>query len=513
MNSTYRFLFISFSIACLAISIRFFEVAFPIINLDIKFTREQALQKAKLFHATYLVPNVLDQIGALKIETNYSQTAIFVQDQRIQHFVELDGNGGNEQFLNLLMQQNITGYHPFTWKIRHFIENCTEEAEIVLDERGNLNGFDVYLPDDRHLINNTSGLELEQMQNENFSLQIAIQTITSEPWNIKLSKQQESDIHYELVSSTKSTKPNSGRVEWIFVFECSELALGQSKLGKLRVTTSVSMSKVISLKRSVKVPDSFTKSYEEIKSYNKIVAFIASSAMFLVFGTMSVISFWIIWRNYICIVRWRRVVFSSMVMSFAAFFLLINLSPLQWMNYKTEISARIFMSEIVMQSVASFFAMSAVTILLFTVVEYINRSRLIIDPSTSFATRNLFDSVLRPSLDELMIGYGSVPIMFAYEIAFYWVAVNYFSWWVPSALLFEPNVLAHYLPWFSSVFLSSQAAILEECIFRAVPLGFALYVATKSKLRGLKQFALVGLIFFIQSFVFSAAHANYPNQP
>jgi membrane protease YdiL (CAAX protease family) len=100
---------------------------------------------------------------------------------------------------------------------------------------------------------------------------------------------------------------------------------------------------------------------------------------------------------------------------------------------------------------------------------------------------------------------------------------RYLGWWVPSSILFEPNILAHFSPWLTSAsralmviyqlfmyYLTIlKAGVLEECLFRAIPLSGAALIGDKFGKRNL--FITIG--FIIQAIVFSAAHADYPNQP
>lgn len=112
-------------------------------------------------------------------------------------------------------------------------------------------------------------------------------------------------------------------------------------------------------------------------------------------------------------------------------------------------------------------------------------------------------------LFQTVIGYGCVPIFLAFDIFLYSISRKYLGWWVPSSLLFEPNILASYWPFLSAVSLSFQAGLLEEALFRAVPIAGSLFIGryfNKEKL-----FFMIG--FVLQVLVFSAAHANYPTFP
>ena len=89
-------------------------------------------------------------------------------------------------------------------------------------------------------------------------------------------------------------------------------------------------------------------------------------------------------------------------------------------------------------------------------------------------------------------------------IGFYLFSTRYLGWWSPSEMLFDPNVLATYVPWFSPIAQSLNAGFIEECLFRAIPLAGAVY----RNYFGIKKLVDSCSIYF-QAVVFGAAHANY----
>ena len=106
-------------------------------------------------------------------------------------------------------------------------------------------------------------------------------------------------------------------------------------------------------------------------------------------------------------------------------------------------------------------------------------------------------------------GYLIVGFDFAFVVAIYFVTTRHFGWWTPSDALFEPNLLATYLPWLSGVAQSLQAGFWEECLFRAVPLAGAALIGQRLGKRNL----CIVIAFVLQALVFGAGHANYPSQP
>ena len=110
----------------LGVAFNLFKTAFPILNIDLKMSRQDAFDKSTNFSTT---------IGIGPSE--YSQAATFGSDYSTQTFIELD-NGGAKAFIEML-DQDI--YKAYTWKIRHYQENQVNEAWFTFSPEGELYGF------------------------------------------------------------------------------------------------------------------------------------------------------------------------------------------------------------------------------------------------------------------------------------------------------------------------------------------------------------------------------------
>jgi len=80
---------------------------------------------------------------------------------------------------------------------------------------------------------------------------------------------------------------------------------------------------------------------------------------------------------------------------------------------------------------------------------------------------------------------------------------------MPSDELVDPNVIANYFPWVTSITRSLGAGFWEECLFRAIPLAGAAIIGKRYGKRNL--FIVIAMI--LQAIIFGAAHANYAAQP
>lgn len=91
--------------------------------------------------------------------------------------------------------------------------------------------------------------------------------------------------NYSLVE-TKSQIEIGGRVLHSFVYEKDNLTFGNE--GKMRFKLEVNGDSLTSLIHTIKIPESFERKYEEMRSYNLFIALIAT-AVVLIFVAISII--------------------------------------------------------------------------------------------------------------------------------------------------------------------------------------------------------------------------------
>lgn len=116
------------------------------------------------------------------------------------------------------------------------------------------------------------------------------------------------------------------------------------------------------------------------------------------------------------------------------------------------------------------------------------------------------------------IGYIAVPFLFAYSVTFYSHAgAN--GWWLPSSSLTDPNIVATHMPWFGCLAQALSAGVLEECLFRAVPIAGStllfqnVFAHSSSTPKPQPPWWWSATTQLVQAVIFGAAHANYPAQP
>lgn len=450
-------------------SYQFFPKAFPLVSLDIKMNRSEALKKATEI-------STLHHLGP----EGFSQAASFDTDQAVKTFVELEA-GGKEAFAQMLKDPY---YAPYTWTVRHFKEFEKNESIIRIKPDGTPYGFVETLSE------NAPGAALEANPARLIAQEAA------QKWHINLQE-------YKLVEESKEVRP-SKRIDHLFVYERQDVRIGD---GYYRLRISVSGDKVTEITHYVKVPEAFVLKYMEMRSANNAIATAAKLAMrFLYILGGCIIGFFFLVRRRYAIwhpaVKWG--IFVATLMSLTE----INQLPLMWMHYDTALSMQGFLLRFIISLLAQFLYLAVFYSLAFMAAETFTRAAF--GNHIQFWKSWSKNVANTPAmLGRTVGGYLMVGIELAYSIGFYVITTKFFGWWVPSEALVDPNVLATYFPWLTSISLSLSAGFMEECLFRAIPIAGAALLGKRFGRPG--TWLITG--FILQAIIFGAAHANYPSFP
>ena len=463
-------IFALISIGSVIFTFKYFSHAFPIVTLDIKMDRQGALQSSR----------ELAQKHNWGPE-GFRQAASFGVDRKVQNFVELEA-GGNEAFRRMLKEGL---YSPYTWRVRNFKEGETNEVLIRFTPDGEPYGFSEKLPEDE------PGASLDPN-----AARIIAETSAEETWQIDLSA-------YELVEKSQQVRPG-GRIDHSFVYERPDVQIGE---GHYRLRLVVGGDKLTGLTHFIKVPEAFSRRYQEMRSANNTIARAAAVAMTVlyIFGGCIIGLFVLLRRRWIIS---RTPLLWGLFVAFVQVLASINYWPLAWMGYDTALSAQGFLLRQIMQLLLIFVALGILFTVSFMAAESLTRKAF---PGHIQMWRLWSSDVAGSSavLGRTIGGYLPVSIFFAFVIAFYFFTTKFLGWWIPSGTLFHPDVLAAYLPWLTSIAISLQAGFMEECLFRAIPIAGAALLGQRF---GRRRLWIAGA-FIIQALIFSAAHASYPNQP
>jgi hypothetical protein len=457
------------AVAATAVAYRYFPQAFPIVSLEITMDRGRALSEARALAGRF-------EIGP----RDARQAATFELDDEVQTFVELEG-GGKAAFARLIEHGP---YAPYTWRVRHFREAEVHEATFSFTPDGRPFGFVERLDED------APGAALSAAA----ARQIA-EAAAARQWGLDVSS-------LTFVESAQTTRPG-GRVDHQLTYERPERLIE----GRLRVRLGVSGDELTQLTQFVRIPEAFTRRYEEMRSANAAVATASTVGMVLLYGVggigigllLLLRERYVLWRQPL---RWGAFVALLQVLA------ILNQWPLVWMSYDTALSVRAFVFQQLAFALAAFPALTGLFGLSFMAAESLTRRAFGHEPQL-WRLWSVDAARSYPILGQTVAGFLLVGLFFAYEVGLYFFSTRALGWWTPSEALFHPDVLAVYVPWFSAIANSLQAGMWEECLFRAVPLAGAALIGDRVGRR--REAIAVAMI--VQALVFGAGHATYPTQP
>jgi hypothetical protein len=449
---------------------RFFPQALPLINLDVKMTRDDAIDRAIALSAK------LDLAPA-----DARRAVLFTHDGATQNFVELEA-GGKPRFAELLSGDI---YAPYWWEVRLFKPGETAEARIRFRPDGTPYGFQLKLPEA------APGAALDAD-----AARAIAEARARDEWAIDFAP-------YKLLEHSDVRRP-SGRVDHSFVYEREHEALGD---GKFRMRLTVAGDRLVEVTRYVFVPEAFLLRYRELRSDNETIAKVASLVAAALYGIGGCIvgTLWLLRRRSLL---WRRsLTAGAIVAGINALAMLAN-APQAWFSYDTAQPVWVFWGSQFGIALLVLVAGSLALALVFMAAEGLSRAAFPQHPQLW----RVWSSQAAPTpsiLGRTLGGYLWVPIELALIAAFYFVTNRYFGWWQPSESLTDPNILGSTLPALGPIGMALQAGFMEECLFRAVPLSIAALIGQRFGHRRL----LIGATLVLQAMVFGAAHANYPGFP
>lgn len=448
---------------------RYFPKAFSIVALEITMDRDRAFSEAR----AAMSREALGPAG-------YRQAASFALDSDAQTFIELEG-GGKDAFTRMLREGL---YSAYTWRVRHFKEGETNETLIRFTPDGRPYGFHVKLKED------APGAALDATAARTIAEQMA-----RDRWSVDLAP-------FAMVEQGQERRPG-GRVDHTFTFERPSPTLNE---GRYRLRLVVGGDRLTELTHFVKVPEAFSRRYENMRSANEAIGIgaVVSMTLLYVVGGIGIGLFYMLRRRWV--VSRPAVVWGGIIGLLQALAVL-NSWPLLWMSYDTAVPRSTFIGQQIALAAALFVGMSAFLALSFMAAESLTRRAFGRHPQ-------LWRVWGRPGsstaiLGRTVAGYLLVPLFIAYEVGLYMFADRVLGWWTPSEALLHPDVLATYVPWLTAIANSLQAGFWEEALFRAIPIAGAALIGERVGHRRL----FIVIAFVVQAVVFGAGHAPYPTLP
>ena len=466
-SSKIAILVVAVALTAAATAVWLFPRAFPIVALKQSLTRDVALARAdSFFRAHSLAPP-----GA--------RTAVrFQGNDSLRTFVELTGGGHDS--LNALVRGNDVA--PFTWSVRAFVPGNPREARVHFAPDGRIIGFERKLADAdrRPTVSADSGQRLAEL---------ALNSWVDNRAN-----------RWKLITASYETKKTSARVDRTYTFERVDRRISGAPI---RAEVGIAGDTPARVRPYVEIPESFRRRYAEMRSWNGLLALVATLGILglAIIGIVALSRFARERR-----VRWREPIVVGLAIGALTLAAGINELSGSWFSYDSAMSPGTFQALQVLLAVL--LGVSTALLVGFTLA------------AAEAATRNAFPEHLdwwklwrfrgtRDVAFRVGGGYAAAAIAFAYVAIFYLVTRTLFGWWVPSELLDDPNQIASPMPWISGIAVSLNAGVWEESLFRALPLSLlSLWIGRRAGRRWLMAAGVIA-----SALIFGFAHSNYESWP
>jgi hypothetical protein len=457
----------------LGIAWKLFPLAIPLVNLDITFSRAEAVARAE---------TVAD---SLKLAPDGARTAVrFAHDSATQNYVELDG-GGKPAF-GALVQGDF--YAPYWWEVRMFSPGEVNEVTLRFRPDGAPNGFARRVPE--AYVRDAASKALSAA-----AARALAEERAAADWKLDLAP-------YTLLEQSQQTRP-AGRVDHAFVYQRAE-KLGEARI-RLRLT--VAGDELTEIAPYVHIPESFERRFSELRSANDTIAGIAGLSAGLLYGLGGCI-LGVLWlaRAHWLVVRPAWV--AGFVVGGLMAAMALAAVPAAWFGFDTAQSATTFWARQLGVAAAIALGGGSAYALVFMAAESLTRRAFAHQPQL-WRVWSREGGATRAVLGRTAGGYLFVPLELALVAAFYYATNRWLGWWQPSEVLTDPNILSSAFPALMPIAVSLQAGFMEECVFRAVPLALGALIGARFGRRALG----IGVAFVLQALIFGAAHANYPGFP
>ncbi len=463
------------AVGALAIAWQLFPLAIPVLHLDIKLARGEAIEKARtLAERQPLLPS------ALRV------AAQFAHDEAVQNYVELEA-GGKAAFAALV---DGDVYSPYRWEVRLFAPGETTEETVRFRPDGAPLGFTLRLPE-TFVPADRAGLALDRA-----AAQALAERAAHDDWGVDFGA-------YRLLEATDQTR-TTGRVDHAFVYERTAGHLGDARF---RLRVAVAGNVLVEVAPFAFIPESFDRRFSEMRSANNAIAGAAGVVAVLLYGIGGCVIgvLWLARRHWLL---WR----PALVAGFALGALLGAASladiPGAWFGFDTAQSVTSFWLREAGKAAAAMLGGGLVLGLVFMAAESLSRRAFAAHPQLW----RVWSREAAPTtavLGRTLGGYLFVPIELAFIAVFYAATNRWLGWWQPSEVLTDPEILGSAVPALGPIAMSLQAGFMEECLFRAVPLSLAALIGQRFGHRT----AAIAIAVVVQAFVFAGGHASYPGFP
>lgn len=440
-------------------SARYFYRAFPEASIDFRVTRDQARAQAERFLAGQGLP-----------VNGYRQASRFSYDDTAKTFLERELGLDRA---NRIMRGRV---RLWRWSWRWFRPLQKEEFRVDVTPAGELAGFQHEIPEA------AARPSLPADRARAAAERFLRDTMHRDPAGL------------DFVEGSSVTRP--ARTDHTFTWKERdfEIIVGHDAAYRLEVT--VLGSEVGAYREYLKVPETWQRAYEGLRSRNATASTIdAGFMMLLAVGLLVTIVLRVRGHD----VRWKLAAAVGGVGALLYFLANWNAQPLAEFSYPTTDSYASFIAQEFLRNLTGALGAGGLLFVLAAGAEplYRERYRAQLPLGTLFSRRGLRS---KQFFLGTILGITLAGIFVAYQTAFYMVAYR-FGAWSPADVPYD-DLLNTRLPWLFVLLGGFLPAVSEEFMFRMFAIPFL------SKLLRYVPIAVV-----LAAFIWGFGHAGYPQQP
>lgn len=453
-----------------AFTVRYFDAAWPAVTLDMRMEGDQARRSA-LALAQRLRCGPAGASAVASFDTEDEQIA----------FAEMEGSG--RAALARLARDPL--YTPYNWVVRLFRPGDPNEATFFFTPSGEPCGFREDVSED------VPGPSLSPAD----ARRIAEHGLRTD-WPFALDR-------YRLVETSREVVA-SGRTDHTFTYETSGPPLGTARY---RLDAVVSGDRLTTACPYLDLPEAFSRRYAQMRSANDTIAGVATVILALgLFGLGVLGSLGYLVRRRA--VQWRPAMALAIALSMLLALASLSRLPLSWFSYDTATSESVFLNRRLVGILAGMLGSTLLFGLVLMAAEGLSRRAF---PHFVQLWRVWERPVAGSTAlaGQVAVGILLAAYTLASDTAVYLFAHRWLAWWSPPDHRVDPNVVATPAAWLPPFANALQAGVIEECLFRAIPLAAAALIGRRI---GRPRLA-IGTTLVLQAILFGAAHANYPQQP
>ncbi len=437
-------------------SARYFYRAFPEASIDFRVTREQARERAAAFLAAQGL-----RIGG------YRQASRFDYDDTAKTFLERELGLDRA---NRLMSAQV---RLWRWSWRWFRPLQKEEFRVEITTAGEPAGFAHELPEA------AARPSLPAAGARTVAERFLRDSMRRDPTTL------------DFVEGSSVTRP--ARTDHVFTWKQRGFDIHDATY---RFEVTVLGSEVGGYREYLKVPETWQRAYESMRSRNLTAQTIDTGFMMLLAVGLLIT---ILLRVRAHDVRWRFAAAVGTTGALLYFFANSNAQPLAEFNYPTTDSYASFIAQELLRNVTGALAAGGLLFVLAAGAEPLYREhyRARLAPGSLFSARGLRT---KQFFLGAILGLTLAGVFVAYQTGFYMVAYR-FGAWSPADVPYD-DLLNTRLPWLFVLFGGFLPAVSEEFMFRM----FAIPFLTK-----LLRYAPAAVV--LAAFIWGFGHAGYPQQP